>query len=843
MIPGITEINFPSYATLHQATASFEEMGDRTITTQVKIDGDIVPDFKSSEWALMYRGEKFILDTHTPQATKDESSRDSLIDLTFTSYPISELKRYFFFEYSEETLGTMIINKYIASLRLNAQNFITAFNRVLSYYFDGLFSIEVAEGATLSEDVKEVSIEYSYLWDVLSSVYDEYGLSWRIVEEKSKYIIRVGESTEKIPDHVFSYGYKGGLSSIERQIEDSEIYNQLLGRGGETNLPYRYFKKEDPNNTAFSGDPDACAELANVYFERLLDINFRYYVKGWLRNPNRPASTDYPVPSEEESAEIRAHWAYQKGLTDEKFQPVEYVQDEKSIEEYGIRQGKLDDDDDIYPTIQGITVDPYGRVDEVVAVGEITDGDDSGATSEKSLGSIVEKHTFEPDSLDSVRTYTFMSDAFEVPVDRSGEIRYKSWYVQLDPTIAPEPEYASAVVSVNTSYSSVVAIRQSDSKEFPISTLPGGYTYKLRIKAAINAYPTNKALPCYVGLTAVRVMYPLPTSDGNPYAFNIWLKNLWQSEQGSDESDLVYAKRIWEPILGDRLGDEAKITFSDGWMSASSDYEFTIVDWPAADRSKSLNGVSSEWRLTLAKSDAEYETTGKYIPNSTSPQPVAGDHIYFTGIDMPHLYVLWGEKRVNEAKQMALNSKAYANPTWAIQLDPIRINTIEGEEDGTLMSKLRTGITVDIYDPRFSGGEILQLAVRSMSITWSSETTIYPSVEVVLSEDVLGRTSWKDSLVSESSVVVNVNNAVAKAQSALKISQKSVGGDKNFVFEQSTPSTTWTIEHNLGKRPSVTVVDSAGTAVLGQVTYDTDDPLNKVTVTFSAEFSGTATLN
>lgn len=54
MIPGITEVNFPSYATLNQATISFEEMGERVITAQVRIDGDIVPDFESEEWALVY---------------------------------------------------------------------------------------------------------------------------------------------------------------------------------------------------------------------------------------------------------------------------------------------------------------------------------------------------------------------------------------------------------------------------------------------------------------------------------------------------------------------------------------------------------------------------------------------------------------------------------------------------------------------------------------------------------------------------------------------------------------------------------------------------------------------
>ena len=48
-------------ATLHQATVSFEEMGERTITTQVRVDGDIVPNFNG--WELEFRGETFVLPT------------------------------------------------------------------------------------------------------------------------------------------------------------------------------------------------------------------------------------------------------------------------------------------------------------------------------------------------------------------------------------------------------------------------------------------------------------------------------------------------------------------------------------------------------------------------------------------------------------------------------------------------------------------------------------------------------------------------------------------------------------------------------------------------------------
>lgn len=770
MIPGITE-HLPSYATLTQATVSFEEMGNRVITTQVRIDGDVVPDFQSTEWWVEYNGEKFTLNTHTPQATKDNTTRCSVIDLTFTSYPISELKRYFFIELSEVEVGTVIVDKYIASLRLNAQNFITAFNRVLSYYFGNLFEIQVDSGTTLDPDVKEVEIEYTYLWDVLPAIYDVYGLIWRIEwsETYQKYIIHVGGTVDTIQGHIFQYGYSGGLTKIERQLQDADIYNQLLGRGGEQNLPYRYFKKADPNNTAFAPDPDACAELENVYFERLLDINFRYYVKGWLRNPNRPANPDYPVPSTPEPYDVQSHWAYQKGLTDTKFSPVEYVKDDDSIAEYGVRQGKLEDDDTIYPTIQGITVSPMGRVDEAVAIGTITDGDDGGASQETSLDDMVVNNNFA--SGGTLRSHTFYGPEFKVPNNRVGEIRY-NWHLGSDESGISYPNYAYSC-SINTQYSKITAIRTSDNAEFPITALMGGFTYKLKIEAYINAYPYDKMTIREVGIKNVRLISSYASDAGdNPMTFKIWVKNIWQTTQGQNETDLEYMKRVWEPILGDRVGNEAKITFSDGWMSASSDYEFTIVDWPTVDRSKTLNGVSSEWCLVLAKSDAEFESTGKYIPNATSPKPVAGDHFFFTGIDMPHIYVEWAEKKVNENKQNALDAKSYANPTWAVQLDTVRINTLAQDEEETLMSKLKTGAVMEIYDPRFSGGEILQLAIRSMTITWANNTVMLPTVEVVLSENVLGRSSGSEALSPEQ-IIANVNNIVQKAQAATMAMTKS----------------------------------------------------------------------
>ena len=61
-----------------------------------------------------------------------------------------------------------------------------------------------------------------------------------------------------------------------------------------------------------------------------------------------------------------------------------------------------------------------------------------------------------------------------------------------------------------------------------------------------------------------------------------------------------------------------------------------------------------------------------------------------------------------------------------------------------------------------------------------------------------------------------------------------------YKYLKTNAGSTWTIKHNLGKHPSVTIVDSGGTKVQGDITYDS---ANKLTVTFSSAFSGTAYLN
>lgn len=66
------------------------------------------------------------------------------------------------------------------------------------------------------------------------------------------------------------------------------------------------------------------------------------------------------------------------------------------------------------------------------------------------------------------------------------------------------------------------------------------------------------------------------------------------------------------------------------------------------------------------------------------------------------------------------------------------------------------------------------------------------------------------------------------------------GGDLNYTHDQMTASALWTVTHNLGKHPAVVVIDSAGDAVEGHVTYVDG---NSLTLTFSSAFAGVAYLN
>jgi len=88
-----------------------------------------------------------------------------------------------------------------------------------------------------------------------------------------------------------------------------------------------------------------------------------------------------------------------------------------------------------------------------------------------------------------------------------------------------------------------------------------------------------------------------------------------------------------------------------------------------------------------------------------------------------------------------------------------------------------------------------------------------------------------------------LQNTVVIPRPTTSVSVKGVtggGGDAHYSHTQSTPESVWEVTHNLGKKPSVIVVDSADTVVMGGIEYVT---LNTVRLTFVGAFSGKAYFN
>ncbi len=785
MIPSITEVNFPSYATLHQATVSLQEMGERTITTQVRIDGSVTPSFEG--WELRFKGERFVLPTRTPQAAKDNTTKNALVDLTFQSWAIEQLKHYFFVSLSEYETGKFIPDQYNASVILPLESFVQLFNRVLQYYFGTGIRMDLFGAGTGIYSTQPVSVEINktYIWDVLIKFYELFDVRWYIEYEQATgaYVIKVGYAADAITDHDFEYGYNGGLLKFERNIQDADVRNILLGRGGEKNLPYRYFKLQDPQNQEWAADPDAIPELANIYFDRLRDINFRWYVRGWMQNSHRDTSWDatHTFPQYTESQCPAEHlFAFRLGKTDAKFNPVEYVKDDASITKYGERWGAVEDNDEVFPTIKGMTGTGIGRVDECVDVSDIVTDDIQAAVTEAATvrpvsGEITITKDF---SANEQKTDVLRSEQFTIPSGSTGNLS-RTW---LNP-IAQDGA-GLALVSVNTALSSVKAVRVDNGTEYDIDT-PGGFpagTYYAKITVVVKNYNTSSGYSNVTyGLQSLDLTVSTPNTEAWKPTFDIWVKNIWETTQGQSETDERYAARVWEPILGDRVGNEAKLVFSDGFMSVSQDYEFTIASYPVKDRSKSINGVQSEWKITLFKSDAEFKATGLYVPNATTGgKPAAGDHFFFIGIDMPFLYVTRAEELLNGStmtpvvnKTAALSDLADVQPTWVISLDKVRVHTLEdGEYGQTLAERLSAGATVRIKDSRFTGGQTLTLYVKSITYTWNEPTTgnpyLVPDIEVVLSDTVLSAEGTVTRVANELNVVKTTYAKSADIESTVR---------------------------------------------------------------------------
>ena len=963
MIKDIISINLPDYASIISATASMTDMEDRTITMQVKIDGAIVPDF-SYDWEVEFKGERYIQPLREPQANKGNESMYSTIDLTFYHKGIYELKRYFFVSIAEVNAGTMLADNYIVPMRLNLGEFVDALKGVLAYYYGNKYQVHFdAQYEYDPTDRKDIDINYTKIWDLLLQVYELYGVRWTISQEdEDAYYIDIAYPSTEVT-HVFEYGFEGGLLKFERQVQNAEIANKIFGRGSSENIPYRYFKNVDPNNTAFPADPDWIPELANVYFANLRGKTFRDYVRGWKCNPNRDTLNGTLKVEQWDVVEFLTNRDYYKGCTDEKFAPVEYIESVSSIERYGEIQKGLEHNEEIKPSIQGVSIDDIGRVDQVVDVEPILVDESTENTEWESKTVDISDSDVEYSiaSVNRPRTLQLTSQAYQVPqghigyfvkdsvvearedvqttynmyvysnVDdtwekvRSGEgqqshmlkcqvawikvinadngieienitniIGGTRFYIHMECEVSDfyegevvkgsnYPYYGAKTetyytpkdycnVTLNLSWQldytpingqilgnyengtvrltktktidkgetshvefiteeftiddkhapatnidmpfrvtssldgvmydarpNITAMRKMDDGAFERMTslkLEAG-TYKLRNVIQIDNF-ADKTQTFKVELLPTYIYYSYDSNSWKP-TFDIWVKNIWNTMPDKGESDEAYAHRIWDAILGTHLGDDAKVVFSTGRLSGYNDWEFPIAYTPVRDTSKSIDGVASEWKITLYKSDAEMETTGKWLP-SIMTQATAGDYFHFVGIELPHQYVLWAEKKLDDYKNEELRKVHEVKPTIVVGVDKVRLNAMQEGESQMLLNALRVGNNIRVADSRFISSPYEVLHLQSITYTWDSTTIMLPNIEVVLSDDV----------VKASNPIANINKKV----NVIASNQAKIAPTINKANKAATRAEV------TARRASAQITNVEDTAIQAQILAD-----------------------
>ncbi len=169
------------------------------------------------------------------------------------------------------------------------------------------------------------------------------------------------------------------------------------------------------------------------------------------------------------------------------------------------------------------------------------------------------------------------------------------------------------------------------------------------------------------------------------------------------------------------------------------------------------------------------------------------------------------------------------------------VPTLQGEFTGPVDGSALTAITtVEISGTDSSGQNVVEfiqyLVDNDILISEQNELSNFGHFKIA-SYTALGNNLYTLNLTN---IGGNGNLDLNKYYDFATFTISSGLGDKNYIYNQPTPSTSWTIQHNLNKFPSVSVVNNNNVLMYGETTY-TD--LNNLTINFSAGFSGIAYLN
>lgn len=740
------------------------DMGESTITASVKFDQ--VMQFHP-DWYVLVDGEKYKLGVTEPSGKRSTTQINVEYSLTFHSSR-EDLKRYTFMDFVEYGSGNPQPSQHTFSVQAcTLAQFVSKFNTNLRYYLGSIWTMELSDDADPSI-VANLTFDRASIWDVLLNVYSNYGVRWTIRNDNGIMSIIVGKDATELQT-IFEYGNGNGLISVERTNPMERIVTRLRGKGGERNLPANYFHAA--TDAYPIGDPDTNTVLQGIYYNRLYPKCYRDYVRGYNSGESRTDES----------------WAYQQGVADKiAGKPMNIVDFAKSDKEglWGISYGAIEDNDAIYPTLQGTTRDGV-ELDKVLAVSPIyVDAPDDGAASRQFTQVNGDKGSFQGrdiwlrfnrnqdggiytvEGISNAKSATADSETFTLETSintvRAKFLvtptkvadRYASAFGVTDPVsptlttvvemAADNWNFVERLQLINATTGDVVRTWSGDNQDFfdvEADDIPAG-TYKFR--SYIQWYKTTGTTPDKLLYTIDWQLY------GCEYAvydselarqsysdtFDIWIGNVWNTTKRADETDEDYAFRVWSPLVSK---DEMAVMFSDGLL-AGEDYEFPIVG--AVAEAENLEEIikkaihydtsvtGSHWRLSLKKSDAEFEASGKYLPNSVV-NAVAGNHFFFINILMPYdPYVYDAERRQQEYLEEQLSLLDVELPTFAVVPSSVFMASFAEAGD------VRPGNKIRLFDASLIGSSYTTVYIQSVTKRYTANK-INPDWSLVVSDQIV----------------------------------------------------------------------------------------------------------
>lgn len=739
------------------------DMGESTITATVKFDQ--VMQFHP-DWYVLLNGEKYKLGITEPSGKRSTTRINVEYTLTFHSSR-EDLKRYTFMDFVEYGSGNPQPSQHTFNLQAcTLGQLVNRFNINLQYYLGSLWTMELSEDADPSI-VADLSFDKASLWDVLLELYKDYGVRWTIRSNEGYMTILVGKDATELQT-IFEYGKGNGLISVERTNPTERIVTRLRGKGSEKNLPANYFHAA---TSAFPiADPDTNSILQGIFYNRLYPKCYRDYVRGYN--------------SGEE--DVEETWAYHQGVADKiAGKPMNIVDFAKSDKEalWGISYGAVEDNDEIYPTLQGATRNGV-ELDKVLAVSPIyIDAPDDGAAARQFTQVNGEKGSFQGRDMSirvngrdggissvvgisNAKSATADSETFTLETDINTvrakflvtPTKFADHYANAVGITDPESPTLTTVAEmvannwnfverlqlINATTGDIVRTWSGNNQDFfdvVADDIPAG-TYKFR--SYIQWYKTT-------GTTQDKLLYTIDWQlYGCEYAsyqnasskktfsetFDIWIGNVWNTSKQASESDEDYACRVWAPLVSK---EEMTVMFSDGLL-AGEDYEFPIVglvndsDNLAEIIKKAIHYdtsvTGSHWRLTLQKSDAEFEASGKYLPNSVI-NVLPGNHFFFINIQMPYdPYIYDAERRQQEYLEDQLSLLDVEQPTFAVVPSSIFMASLDEVDNVVPGNKIR------LRDASLIGSSHTTAYIQSITKRYT-ENKINPDWSLVVSDQII----------------------------------------------------------------------------------------------------------